>query len=146
MAAFVMFTASSQTFALPAADVDQVLRMAAPTRVPGAPAWVRGVLNVHGELVPVLDVAARLGAAPRDARPDEQLLVLSRGGRRVALQVERVLEVRELPDAGLAHLPGWAAGAPPLAGAALLPDGVILVQSIEPWLAAAEAARSGASP
>ena len=65
MPAYVLFETASQTFALPAAEVRQVLRMAAPERVPGAPAALRGVLNVHGAIVPVVDVRARLGLPPR---------------------------------------------------------------------------------
>lgn len=140
MPAFVFFTAASQTFALPAASVVQVLRMAAPTAVPGAPAFLRGVLNVRGTLVPVIDVRARLGAPQRPARPGDHLLVASDGERPVALEVERVLGVRELPEGALEPHPAWVAPSPLVEGAVKLEDGVVLVQAVRAWLAEADAA------
>lgn len=140
MAAFVLFTVSSQTFALPAAEVAQVLRMAAPTPVPGAPAWLRGVLNVHGELVPVVDASRRLGNPPRPMRPERQLLVVAGGDRRVALEVDEVLEIRELPDGALLPRGAFAPEVALVAGAAKVADGVVLLQDAREWLAAGEAA------
>ena len=65
MAAFVLFKAADQTWALPASAVAQVLRMAKPAPSPGAAPHVQGVLNVHGVLVPVVDARVRLGAPAR---------------------------------------------------------------------------------
>lgn len=143
MASFVFFTAASQTYALPAACVVQVLRMAAPTPVPGTPPHVRGVLNVRGLLVPVVDVRVKLGAPPAPPRPGDHLIVAAEGNRRVALAVDRVLGVRELPDAAVERDP-----APSLlvAGAVKVEDGVVLVQALGPWLADAEAATAAAPP
>lgn len=134
MAAFVLFTAASQTFALPASCALQVLRMAAPTPVPDAPPHLRGVLDVRGALVPVVDVAARLGAPPRTPRPEDQLLLAQEGGRRVALQVERVLEVREVPDEAVEPHPPWTAPSSAAAGALRLPEGVVVIHALEYWL------------
>ncbi len=135
MASFVLFSAASQTFALPASCALQVLRMAAPTPIPGAPPHLRGVLDVHGTLVPVVDVAARLGVPCRPPRPEEQLLVVEAGGRRVALEVERVLEIREVPDAAVAPYPEWIGPAPLAPGGLVrLPQGVVVIPALEDWL------------
>lgn len=144
MASFVLFTAASQTFALPASCALQVLRMAAPTPIPGAPPHVRGVLDLRGELIPVVDVAARLGAATRPPRPEDQLLIIEAAGRRVALEVERVLEIREVPADAVEPQPGWIAPSPLAAGAVRLADGVVVVHAPEAWLTgpAPDAARA----
>jgi purine-binding chemotaxis protein CheW len=142
MAAFVLFKAAGQTLALPAACVVQVLRMAAPAPAPGAPPHVRGVLNVHGTLFPVVDVRARLGAAPRPPRPADRLLLVADGARRAALEVDEVLEVRELADEAVSPSPDGA-GSPLLAGALRLEDGVVFVQALGAWLARPGAADPG---
>jgi purine-binding chemotaxis protein CheW len=144
MPAFVVFEAASQPLAVPAADVVQVLRMAATAPVPGAPPWLRGVLNLRGMLVPVVDVASRLGRPPRPARLDAKLLVVSRGARQIALEVDAVIEVRELPDGAFETPEGWGSGL--VAGAVKLPDGVVLVQAVDSWLAPAPPARELAAP
>src|SRR5690242_15645975 len=98
MPVYLLVEAASQTFALPASGVRQVLRMAAPSPVPGAPPPLRGVLNVHGVLVPVVDVRARLGLPTRPVDAAAHLVLADAGGRLVALEVYRVLEVREVPE------------------------------------------------
>jgi chemotaxis signal transduction protein len=145
MSALVLFTASGRTFALPAACVAQVLRMAAPAPVAGAPPWLRGVLNVHGELLPVVDVAARLGLSRTPMSPQRQLVVVEADGRRIALEVDEVLEVREVGEEAFLPRGRFAPSAPLVAGAARIEDAVVLVQDVAAWLAAGEAA-AGAAP
>jgi purine-binding chemotaxis protein CheW len=146
MPAYVLFETASQTFALPAADVRQVLRMAAPARVPGAPAALRGLLNVHGSLVPVLDLRARLGLPPRPLDPESHLLLASTGGRLVALEVDRVVEVREVADGAAASEVAASLGSDLVAGAVTLPDGVVVIQALERLATVAEPAPGTASP
>jgi purine-binding chemotaxis protein CheW len=139
MAAFVLFEAADTVFALPAADVVQVLRMAAVAPVPGAPAFVRGVLNVHGTLVPVVDVRARLSGSSRPASPQEHLLLARSGGRLLALEVDRVRDVVELPGAE-PERGAWGDAAPLAAGAIALPDGAVVVHSLDAWASLADEA------
>ena len=139
MAAFVLFDAASTTFAVPASDVVRVIRMAAIAPVPGAPPFIRGVLNIHGMLVPVVNVRARLGGAPCPLRLEDQLLLVRSGERLLALEVDRV---RDLVDAPAPPLDGsgWTEATPFLAGALAVPGGAVVVQSVEAWMASAEGA------
>lgn len=147
MAAFVIFEAAGQTLALPASSVVQVLRMAAPVPAPGAGPHVRGVLNVHGRIAPVVDVRAALGGPSRPPRPQDKLLLVSHRGRLAALEVDEVLDVREVPGHAVEEAPPLARS-PLVAGALRLEDGVVLVQSPGAWVegAAAPAAPAAAPP
>ena len=107
-------------------EARQVIRARAVTRVPGAPAWVMGVLNVRGSVVPVGDLRALDGRARVAAREGLVLLVEERG-RQAGLRVAEVVGVRpaELtvhPDDGEGA--SAASGGLPAAGVArLTPDG-----------------------
>jgi chemotaxis signal transduction protein len=137
MPMFVVYETASRRFALPARDVVQVLRMVAIARLPGAPPHVRGVVDLHGTPVPVVDVSVLVGEPPREPDPSQQLLLVQAVGRLVALQVDRVVELREGPlqDAR-------AAGLDPslVAGAASLPGGLVLVPDLARWLEGASGA------
>ena len=61
------FKISSEQYAVALDDLDEVLLMAAVKPVPGSPAFIKGVLNLRGELLPVIDLAERLGLC-RDAQ------------------------------------------------------------------------------
>ena len=56
----------SQTLAVSIADVREILQVGRLTPMPRTPAFVRGVMNLRGAVVPVIDLGARLGLVPAD--------------------------------------------------------------------------------
>ncbi len=78
-------------YALPVEVVERVARMAALTRVPDAPGHVLGVLNVGGEVLPVLDLRLRLGHDRREPRLDDRLVVVEVGGTRFVVPADGVV-------------------------------------------------------
>ena len=71
-------------------------------RVPQAPAWVAGVVNLHGRVIPVVDLRRQLGHPVREFQPDDRLLVVSARERTLALVVDQVGQVLTLPAAEVA--------------------------------------------
>jgi purine-binding chemotaxis protein CheW len=92
--------------------VREILPPRPATRLPGAPTWVRGLVNVRGTVITVVDLVARLSGRP--ARADGPLMLIEHDGRVIAVAVDDVLEVRPLPPEG------WET---PVGD--LLPDGVV---------------------
>lgn len=78
--------------AVPVARVQEVMRVAAITRVPHAPPYVRGLTTLRGRLVPVIDV----GAAGQGAQA--RIVVVTIGARLIGLLVDRVGAVGAPPD------------------------------------------------
>lgn len=105
-------------FGIPAERVREVLRPPPLTRVPFPPPGVRGVAQVRGTVLAVVDLGARLGLDP--ARPGGRLVVVwGRGREAVGLLVDRVAGLLDTdgepgeppPDEAEAALPpGWLAG------------------------------------
>src|SRR5215471_3905760 len=83
-------------YAVTSAAVREIVRYARLTPVPGAPAAVRGALNLRGERVAVLDLRRLLGAG--DTRPDLKtvILVFEAYGKAYGLLVDRVIDVVSL--------------------------------------------------
>ena len=87
--------------------IDEILLPQRVTPVPNAPAWVEGVMNLRGAMVPVVDLRKRLGithGAP-PARMKPKWLVTLIGRRRVALIVDGVSEVVRVTPAELKPVP-----------------------------------------
>lgn len=99
---FVTFRLEPQGYAFPLAHVERALRMVAVTTVPQAPAWVAGVVNFHGQVIPVVDLRRQLGHPVRAFQPDDRLLVVSARERMLALVVDQVGQVLSLPAAEVA--------------------------------------------
>ncbi|MEO7964564.1 MAG: chemotaxis protein CheW [Gemmatimonadaceae bacterium] len=91
-------------------SVREVVPSRSTTRIPGAPPYVRGLLNLRGALVTVVDLAQRLGQESSVAA-EPSVAVVQGGGRLLGLLVDDVLEVQELADDALTPSPsGGVAG------------------------------------
>jgi len=96
----VMFQVGGAEYVLPASDVLQMETFSGATLVPGAPAHVAGLVQLRGQVIPVVDVRARFGLPPVERSLDARIIVVGRGERRVALLVDRAREVVQLrPEA-----------------------------------------------
>jgi purine-binding chemotaxis protein CheW len=92
----VVFALAGVEYALP---VDQVLQMetfSGATLVPGAPAYVAGIVTVRGSVVPVIDLRIRFGLPPVELTTDTRIIVTESQGRVVALRVDAAREVLKL--------------------------------------------------
>lgn len=85
-------------FALSQDAVREVVPARQFTRLPGAPPSVRGLLNVRGSLVTVIDLAERFGHG-RAASADASVVIGVTNGRTLGLLVDDVHEVTEFADA-----------------------------------------------
>jgi purine-binding chemotaxis protein CheW len=97
----LVFRLGDEEFGLPIEAVDEVARVPDQiTRVPKTPKFLEGVVNLRGEVLPVIDQRRRFDMPPA-ARPEARRLVVVRtGGRRAGLIVDSVSEVlRSTADA-----------------------------------------------
>jgi twitching motility protein PilI len=68
------------------------------TRVPGAKTWIRGLANVRGHLLPVIDLKAFLGAGPNSGNREARVLVLHGSDVPIGLIVDEVYGFRRFLD------------------------------------------------
>jgi purine-binding chemotaxis protein CheW len=61
---YLSFILAGEEYALGILQVKEIIEYDTITRIPGAPVWVRGVFNLRGSVVPVVDLAVKLGLAP----------------------------------------------------------------------------------
>src|SRR5215216_1319126 len=94
----VVFRVGGEEFALDIMDLKEVVVMRAVTPVPETESYVEGVMNLRGNLVPVLDLRKRLRALPHVESSERRIIVSSLEGRLVGLIVDgasEVIRVRE---------------------------------------------------
>ncbi len=97
----VLVECAGQQLGLPSPRVEQVRSAAQVTRLPGAPMLIEGVVNLHGELVPVVDGRRRLGISHRDIRPSDLFVIVRSRGKRLVVHVDAAVGVVEVPAAEL---------------------------------------------
>ena len=70
----VIFSLGSEEYALPITRVQEIIRYSEPRSVASQTAWIRGVINLRGKIVPVCDLAERLGLSLE--RPEAAKIVI----------------------------------------------------------------------
>ena len=110
----VTLALGKEVCALEVGSVREILDSGPITRLPEAPPFLAGVIDVRGETVPVVDLRVKLGLSSAPVTPETRIVVaeLGVGDRRLAvgLQVERVFEVAQLEAQGLQPPPSLGGG------------------------------------
>jgi purine-binding chemotaxis protein CheW len=73
---YLTFQMSEEEYAVGIPQVREIIEYSAVTRVPKAPAWIRGVINVRGSVVPVVDLAVKFGVAARPVTKTTCIIIL----------------------------------------------------------------------
>jgi purine-binding chemotaxis protein CheW len=90
----VVFAIDGRRFALPLSKVDRVLRVVEITRLPDTSETILGVINMHGQVVPVVDLRKLWGFPIRDIELSDQLIIVTSATRTLALLVDRADVIR----------------------------------------------------
>ncbi|MFH1470005.1 MAG: chemotaxis protein CheW [Pseudomonadota bacterium] len=134
----VVFMLEEQRYALDLHRVRRALRLVAVTPLPGAPPVVSGIVDLGGEVLPVIDLRHRFGHPPRAPRLSDHLVVASTGRRVVALHVDEAGGVLAVPRASVALGDEIRLRLELVEGAVRLPDGLVLIHDLERLLSLEE--------
>lgn len=99
------FCLGSEEYALDIASVQEIVRMTTVTRVPHAPEFIEGVVNLRGKIVPVIDLRARFGLPPVEATQSTRIIIAQVAGTTVGLIVDAVREVLRLSSGAIEPTP-----------------------------------------
>ncbi|MDQ0285637.1 purine-binding chemotaxis protein CheW [Desulfofundulus luciae] len=125
----VVFHLKEQTYGVDIGHVLEIIRASDITAIPGAPDFVEGVINLRGRVIPVIDLARRLGLAPINVTGNTRIVIVEVGGTTAGMMVDGVSEVLRLPRESIQPPPAMVAGvsAAYLQGIALVDDRLIIL-------------------
>ena len=89
----VVFDVAHEHYGVDIAAVEGIIKMQSITAVPRAPAFVEGVINLRGKVLPVLDLRKRFGLASEGVTNDTRIVVVEMSGMTVGIVVDGVSEV-----------------------------------------------------
>lgn len=108
---YLTFLAGEERFAIGILDVKELIEVSNMTRVPMTPAFIRGVINLRGSVVPVVDLASRLGRGTSvlTKRSCIVLVEVAVGDERqtIGMLVDEVNEIVEIDQAHLQPSPSF---------------------------------------
>ncbi|MEE8413126.1 MAG: chemotaxis protein CheW [Dehalococcoidales bacterium] len=93
----VVFDLASEYYGVDIGDVREIIRMQTVTRVPGAPPYVEGIINLRGQVIPVVDLRKRLQLAVGEQTNESRIVWLTINDQDVGVIVDGVTEVLRIP-------------------------------------------------
>lgn len=94
----VTFRLGREEYGVEIARVQEIIRATDITPVPGAPSHVRGVINLRGRIIPVVDLGKRFALEAGGAAGDQRIIVVEVGEKRVGMLVDSVSQVIKIPS------------------------------------------------
>jgi len=137
-AQFVIFCLDGAEFGVPIGQVVRIVRLVEITRVPRAPNFLEGVINLQGEIVPVIDLKKRFGLENGTEYGDKARILIvevpdDEGRQLVGMLVDAVTEIRWLPASAVGAPPPMVAGISPayLAGVGQVDDRLVVILDLD---------------
>jgi purine-binding chemotaxis protein CheW len=143
------FSLAGDDYLVPVERVRELIAAAPLTPLPGAPPWVRGVFNLRGAVVPLVDLGVKLGVGGTATTVRTSWLIVELEGERrrelLAVQTDEVREIVELAEADLFATPPAGIRAPGehVRGVVAFGDGFGLVLDLERVLRSGPMAAGG---
>jgi len=106
----VSFKLGPEEYGVDIAQVQEINRMVTVTNVPRAPAFMEGVINLRGQLIPIIDLRTRFGMPRAEHTKNTRIVVTEVGTKRVGMVVDSVSEVLRLPLDAIEPAPDMISG------------------------------------
>jgi purine-binding chemotaxis protein CheW len=151
VAPYLTFRLAGETFAVRVLRVREILEFQAFTKVPNVPRWIRGVINLRGGVVPVVDLALKFGLpeSPITKRTCIVIVEVDLGDEHVVMGilVDAVSQVVDLPGASIEAAPpfGTRVRVDFLEGIGKVEGSLVLLLDIDRVLSSAEVETVSAS-
>jgi purine-binding chemotaxis protein CheW len=103
----VIFKLGGEDFGVDIKQVREIIRKGEVTVVPNAPEFVKGVINLRGQITTIIDLRKKLGLTEKEAGDEQQerVIVVEAGGNTVGMAVDAVTEVTYLAESDMDEVP-----------------------------------------
>lgn len=95
---FLTFTLGNEAYGIEIQFVTEIIGIQSITEVPEIPQYIKGIINLRGKIIPVMDVRLRFGKSPKDYNDRTCIIVVDIMEMSIGLIVDSVSEVISIPD------------------------------------------------
>lgn len=101
----VVFELSNELYGINIAMVESIIKMQAITKLPQTPAYVKGVTNLRGSVLPVIDLRTRFALNEKEDSRQTRIMIVTLGSVKAGIIVDGVSEVLRVSDESIEPLP-----------------------------------------
>src|SRR5229473_1009490 len=133
---FVSFAIGDDQYGVDIMAVREIKGWSQVTHLPGQPDYMRGVLNLRGVMVPIIDLRCRFGQGMTEATPLHIVIVVQIEGRHVGMLADRVLDIVSIEASQIQPVPRVAQASRVnfLSGLVTIETGMIALIDLSPLL------------
>lgn len=102
---YVSFALGKEIFAIDVMKIKGVERLSEITAIPKYPTFIEGVINLRGEIIPIVDLRERFGLQATEPTKETRIVLVELEQFTVGLIVDRVFEVFQIFDNEIGHMP-----------------------------------------
>jgi len=137
---FLTFFLDEEEYGLEILTAQEIIGLMAITPLPNTPSFIRGIVNLRGRVIPVIDLRLKFGMETIAATSETCIIVVQVGHLSIGLVVDRVSEVTDIRDEDIEDPPSFGAGVDTqyLLGVAKSQETVRLLLDIEAVLGVGE--------
>jgi len=134
----VTFSIGSEEFGVDILKVMEIIRTMKITKVPKSPAFVEGVINLRGLVIPIIDLRKRFGMGEKNDDKETRIIVIEIQGMTVGFVVDSVSEVLRIPASTVEPPPPVVAGLDSdyISGVGKLEDRLLILLDLDKLLSA----------
>ena len=101
----VVFDLAGESYGINIASVESIIKMQSITQLPQTKAYIRGVTNLRGAVLPVIDLRIRFGLEAQEVTKNTRIIIVTMGAIKVGVVVDGVSEVLRVHDESIEGLP-----------------------------------------
>jgi purine-binding chemotaxis protein CheW len=94
---FISFSVGEEEYGLELLRVKEVIRVREITWLPKAPSFVKGIINLRGDVIPIIDLRDKFGLEPREHTATTRVIVVEVEGRLMGMVVDSASQVVRIP-------------------------------------------------
>ncbi|MBP1762435.1 MAG: CheW protein [Firmicutes bacterium] len=122
-------------YAVPISNVQEIIPLPVPTRLPQVPDFIEGIINLRGKIIPIIDLKKRFAMGEPDEEPvkDRRTIIIDMEGQIIGIIVDEVNEVLRLSTDSIDKPPAVISGitAEYLTGVGKLDDRLLIILNLD---------------
>ena len=140
MKQFVTFEVDTEEYGLEILRVQEVVRLPKLTKLPRAPHFIKGVIDLRGDVIPIIDLREKFGLTGHDYKENTRTIIVEVKEKKIGMIVDNVSQVVRVADSNIAPPPPSIGGVSNnlISGVIRMDDRLIILMNVENVLSTEE--------